>query len=63
MTTEQIHTAARAILEANLEFMSAKTGLSIQEVKEAIANGVPNAVKMFAQLTFEGIKAAEAHYA
>ena len=63
MTHEQTLTAARTILEANLDAMTAKTGLSRMEVMQAIKDGVPNAVKMFTDLTLVGIQTAEAFYA
>lgn len=63
MNNAQMTNAARAILEANLDMMTAKSGLSREAVMQAIKDGVPNAVKMFRELTIEGIKIAEAHYA
>lgn len=59
MTEEQTTRAARVVLDATLDRMQAKSGLSRLEIMQAVAAGVPAAVKMFTELGAIGLTVAE----
>lgn len=58
-----INATGKAIFEASIEAMSAKTGISKDDVVAAISAGIPNAVKMFKELCEIGAKTAQEVFA